>query len=526
MFLKLKKFVSKNYLYILIGIIVLISAVFRFYRIEDYLTFLGDEGRDVLVVREILHGNLTFLGPRASAADFFTGPIYYYMMAPFLLAANYNPVGPAIMIALLSIATTFLIYWFGRKWIGDAGALVAAALYAISPLVITYSRTSWNPNPMPFFSMVIFYLLYIWIQKPTIRKFIFIGFLYGIAFQLHYIEVFVGVIITLFILIGNILLHKKKFILNALKEYASLFVGFLIGMAPFLAFELKHSFPNTKTVIGFIFNGDTKAQEVIHTTFTQSVYDVYFRLFGRLVLNFPDSAHQHALDLSNPQLLQIWTAIVVLTAVVSTLGIIFIKDKLTRLLLSLWLFFGVVLFGFYHKAIYDYYFEFMFPLPFLLVGNLFNLSWKKNTLTKGVALILFIIVILVNLTSSPFSMQPNRQFNQVREISEFVLSKTNGKPYNFALLTLGNSDDAYRYIFEINGRPPTKILNPADDPGRKSVTDQLLVVCEDPNCQPEGASLWEVAGFGRAKIVGQWPVSVLKVYKLEHYNEFEKPIGN
>jgi len=55
------------------------------------------------------------------------------------------------------------------------------------------------------------------------------------------------------------------------------------------------------------------------------------------------------------------------------------------------------------------------------------------------------------------------------------------------------------------------------DPQRKSVTDQLFVVCEDPNCQPLGASLWEVAGFGRAEIADEWPVSVLKVYKLVHY---------
>ncbi len=33
-------------------------------------------------------------------------------MAPFLWIFNYNPVGPAIMVALIGVATVFLIYKF------------------------------------------------------------------------------------------------------------------------------------------------------------------------------------------------------------------------------------------------------------------------------------------------------------------------------------------------------------------------------------------------------------------------------
>jgi len=44
------------------------------------MTFLGDEGRDVLIVYNILHGKLTLLGPTASVGGFFLGPIYYYLV--------------------------------------------------------------------------------------------------------------------------------------------------------------------------------------------------------------------------------------------------------------------------------------------------------------------------------------------------------------------------------------------------------------------------------------------------------------
>ena len=105
----------------------------------------------------------------------------------------------------------------------------------------------------------------------------------------------------------------------------------------------------------------------------------------------------------------------------------------------------------------------------------------------------------------------------MRRIAEFVLSKTDGKPYNFALLTPGNSDHAYRYFFEINDQAPVTIDNLEKDPQRNSVTDQLLIVCEYEACSPLGESLWEVAGFGRGEIAGEWKVSPVTIYKLKPY---------
>src|SRR3989344_3226639 len=141
--------ISKGFLLFLL--IFLLGFFLRIYRIRDYITFLGDEGRDVLVVYNILHGDLTLLGPTASVGGFFHGPLYYYFMVPFLFLSNYDPVGPAIMIGLIGTITVLLVYLVGKRLFGAAAGLIAAFLYAISPIVIVYSRSSWNPNPMPFF---------------------------------------------------------------------------------------------------------------------------------------------------------------------------------------------------------------------------------------------------------------------------------------------------------------------------------------------------------------------------------------
>ncbi len=506
--------ISKTKLIYSVAILTVLffGAFLRLYRIADYMTFLGDEGRDVLVVYNILHGKLTLLGPTASVGGFFLGPIYYYFIAPFLLLSGYNPVGPAIMVALFGIATVFLIYRVGVEFFGQETAIAAAALYAVSPVVIAYSRSSWNPNLMPFFSLLTLYTLYKAVAKNKIYLFCLAGFFLGIAMQLHYLTVFLGVIVATYILILEFPRHTEIF-----KKYIYILAGFIIGLSPFLAFEARHDFANIRSIINFIFHsGDTGGT----AHFFEIIGNVFFRLFGRLVTTFPPP-EQVALG-AHPNIAFWYLA----TLILAIFSVIVLLNKLVKAqkkrngnfsaisLIAIWLVVGIGLFGFYKKPIYDYYFGFMFPLPFLLVGNLIT---SVSFYSKYAAVILFLVLFVLNINAMPFKYTPNRQLAQVKEISNFVLSKTNGRPFNFALITLGNSDHGYRYFFKLEGRDPVVIQTHESDPKRTSVTDQILIVCEDQMCQPLGNSLWEVAGFGRAEIVDEWDVSVVKVYKLTHY---------
>jgi len=173
---KIKRWIKENrFEAVTLLIILLIGAYLRLYKIDEYMTFLGDEGRDAIVVRRlIVDFDPILIGPRTSIGDMYLGPLYYYMMAPALALSFLSPVGPAVMIALLGIVTIFFVWWVGREWFPSAhsakaqgrleqgrkaprsgqvsvAGLIAASLYAISPTVIVLSRNSWNPNIMPFF---------------------------------------------------------------------------------------------------------------------------------------------------------------------------------------------------------------------------------------------------------------------------------------------------------------------------------------------------------------------------------------
>jgi len=490
----------------LLVVILGLASFARLYRISEYMTFLGDEGRDVLVVkRMIVDGKLTLLGPTASVGGFFLGPVYYYLMAPFLFLYGLDPVGPAVMVGLFGVATVFLVYKTGRDFFDSQVGLVAAFFYAISPLIITYSRASWNPNLMPFFSLLIIYLL----RRAVVEKKYYllgvVGFLFGITFQLHYLAVFLlaVVLVYLFLFAGF-----RKLCRPTLKGLFLAVVGFVLGLSPFLAFEIRHNFPNSRSLHRFIFFGEETGLAL--GNFFDILGDVSFRLFSRIVTHNQE-----------------WLVFLLLPATLVLLLFTFLRSKkdrerfLTLGLLVCWFVVGVVLFGFYQKGIYDYYFSFLYPLPFLLSAWLIVFLAKKKIFGFPLALGFFLALSWANLRGWPFRFEPNNQLRQARTVAESVLEKTEGKPFNFALITSSNSDHAFRYFFEINDRKPVTIQNPQIDPERKTVTDQLLVICETLPCAPEGHSLWEIAGFGRAQIVEKWSVSVVEVYKLAPYQEDE-----
>ena len=499
-----KKMKQRWWLIPLILILVL-AAYLRLYMISGYMTFLGDEGRDVLVVMHmIVNHKFTLLGPTASVGGFFLGPIYYYFMLPFLWAWHLNPVGPAIMVALFGIATVFLVFKVGKEFVSPWVGLIAASLYAVSPLVISYSRSSWNPNLVPFFSLLLLYYLWKVIDTKKISHLLYIGIALGIGLQLHYLFLFLFVVVGLWFL-----LHTKT--IPLIKSVPWVIAGFAIGYSPFIAFEVRHGFPNTQSVIRFILAGQDTG---IHAGFLRTVDDVLFRSFGRLLYRLPDGSLWPKLP---PIQLYSWFIGTRLTVFLSVVLLALKRKSRAFQLLFLWLATVVIFFGFYQKGIYDYYFGIMFPLPFLMVGFLIWTLWNTKV-GQVVAVVIWAGLLYLNWQGRPFLYPPNNQLSQAKRIADTALAHTDGKPFNFALITDGNSDHVYRYFFETEGRAPVTIENTQVDPERKTVMGQLIVICELQECKPLGHPLWEIAGFGRAQITGQWDVPFVKIFRLVHYN--------
>lgn len=488
--------------YIVFILIIATGAFLRLYRISDYMSFLGDEGRDALVVKRIIVDHkYTLLGPITSVGLMHLGPMYYYFMIPFLWVTNLDPVGPAIMVALFSLGTIFLIWKIGQEFFDTTVAAVASLLYALSPFVIIHAHSSWNPNILPFWATLLIYsLLQIYVkQKP---RWLFVtGLTFGIAIQLHYVALVFLPITLVALFLSRKALTRRHWIFG--------FIGWLCTYSPFILFELKHRFINTITVFQFVTRtGDAKSFDLLNPL--GKFWDLTVRLFWRLVV------------IENAQY-----SIVFLALVLGISLYLLLKgwygEKIKQrglLILFIWYGIGLGLLSFYAGIVFDYYLVFIFPLPFILTGIAASYISQRK-LGQFVAILVIVLVSFWEIKQTSILKTPNRIVTQTKEIAQFVFEKTEGRPYNFALMAGKNSDHAYRYFLDVWSHPPVTIEDPAIDPERKSVTDQLLIVCEEKECKPLGYSLWEIAGFGRAEIDNQWQVGLFQVLKLSHYQEEE-----
>lgn len=529
------KTIKKHKFTIIILAILLLAAFLRLYRISEYLTFLGDEGRDSMVAWDIgegvgylLQGNLkaaeekfTLLGPNSSAGGFFYGPIYYYFITPFLWLFGGDPTGPAVMVALFGVATVYLVYKVGSEFFNRTTGILAALLYAIAPVIIVYSRSSWNPNILPFFSIALLYSLYKAVQQKSRKLFLLTGIFLGISLQLHYLTLFLGTIVLIYTILQ---LYKNK---RLLIEYlVFILIGFIIGFAPFLLFEVRHSFPNTRALFQFILGGEDTSLSPM--TLLSTWWEVFQRIYLRLPLNFVDITRE---QFTRNSFFVAKYIIGLFMGILATVYFLYTfvttksqkKEYDKKLLIFLWYLVGILLFGIYNDNIYDYHFAFLYPVPFLLLAFLFSyLLSQKNIALKVAGLGLVLFTFYANLIANPLRYTPNDQLGQTRRIAEFVLEKADGKPFNFAIISGNNSDHAYRYFFILDGNEPVTIEDQEKDPERKSITDQLFVVCESLPCDPLHDWVWKIAFFGKyKKIEDKWNVYPVEIYKIVH-----EPKGN
>ena len=489
-----KKF---NFTIIVLIAILLIAAFFRLYQIRDYLVFLGDEGRDALVWKHMLVDHkFTLLGPTASVGGFYLGPIYYYLTLPFAWASHLDPVGPAYFVSILGVATVYLVYLFGRRYLNRTIGLTAAFLYSFAPLIVRYSRSSWNPNPLPFFTLAGLMLVYEGVKKNKLFWSLLAGICLGIAWQLHYLALILAPIYLAIVLIEskkfNLSFRRNKLCLFVIWNLSFISIGWLIGFSPFLVFELRHGFPNTRTIFEFI----TRPQGAIHL----KLFDVFITSIKRTffmfttVLAFPDTIF-----------LRLFTAISAITTIIWS----FNRKKL----LLIWYAVGIFVFAFYNTGIADYYFGFLFPVPFLMVATfLFLLRRRLGRLGMPVFIAVLVFFSYHQLSKAFFINRPNRQIDQTERVADAVIAQTDAQEFNFALITGGNSDHAYRFFLELKNHRPLGL--------EEKVTNQLLIVCEkpEPEFQPLGNSLWEIAGFGRSEVNTQVTIDPgITIYRMTHY---------
>lgn len=455
------------------------------------MEFLGDQGRDVVIIKDFLkHGNLFFIGPQTSIGNMYLGPYFYYLIAPSLLLSNFSPIGPAVFIALLNIATVALIFFISKKWFNPKTGYIAAFLYSISPVVIKYSNFIWNPNIMPLFALLFVYFFFESFRSKNYRYLIYASLAFIMVINSHYLGLALLPFTGLFWLFNLIKFIKgkskqlKPFLINT----ALAVLVFIISLTPQILFDIKHNGQNIKSLITFFTYRETtvnikayKALPVLPSLFDQ----VNTRLLAGKNIDMG-----------------------LIISIIFSITLFFIVLKYKSQKSSFWIPFfwylsGLVALALYKQHIYDHYFAFLFPAVFILIAFLI-------TKFKFIGVPLLILMTILSIAENPFRWPPNHQLQTDTQIVNLIIDNSNNQDFNFSLLAKQNYDPPYRYILD---NKQAKLVNLQD-----KITDQLFVVCEpfQIECNPINNPEWSIAAFGWAKIDNQWEIDGIKVFKLVH----------
>jgi hypothetical protein len=226
---------SKNLTVYFLLAIIIGASFFYCFRLRDTFVMAGDTSRDLMRLIEIWQNKeITMIGPPVNTISnnpikVYFGSMYYYLGLFGLLISHFDPVGSVYINIVVTLISIPFLYLLSKKILRKQNlAFLVTFIYTFSPITIALGRSYWNPNlVVPLSVFIWFFLLY---KKSYINYFIG-GVILGIIFNLHFMNS-IPVLFYLFLLLFN---KDRKYL-------AFISIGFILTLAPFIAFEIKNHF--------------------------------------------------------------------------------------------------------------------------------------------------------------------------------------------------------------------------------------------------------------------------------------------
>jgi len=445
-FKQARKKISRNKLiYLVLFSVLCFSAFLRLYKLNKLLGFWYDQGRDALVIWDLLHYNKFFLiGPVTGIEGIFLGPFYYYLIAPFYWIGKGSPVFVAAVLAWLSVGAIFLVYWLGKAIYGRKIGLISAFIYGLSYEVILFSRWLANPNPLPFFSLLVIVFIWLSLEKNE-NFFIFTGLLIGLCLQLEA----AAAAFFLPAVLAVIVWQKKK--LCKLNILLPTFFLFFCTLAPQIIFNFRH-----QGILVSAFKKFLITEKSFGLSFFQvgrERLNLYFNVFlGKL---FPQY-----------RLLGILTAIVFFfSAAVKKKKVFGVGGKL----LMIWILSPLLGFLFYqgnHGYVWDYYFSGVIPFFIILLSA--SLTLICHRVLGKIFLVAFLVLysfVNMRLVGRYYQKGIGITLEAETKALDWIYQDAQGKKFNVDIYVPPNIYFSYSYLFKWYGwtkygyEPEVKLIN-------------------------------------------------------------------
>jgi len=448
------------------------------------VTFLGDQGRDAIIIKRIITGeHFPAIGAPTSVGQVYLGPFYYYFIAPWLLLFKFQPIGLAFGVAVYSSFYLLVNYFIVKELFNKKIALISTIFLSFSSVLIDFSRFSWNPNLLPLFVLLTIYFAIKSLQTNKWHYFFLLGAFLSFSIQLHYLVLFLIPAIGIIFLSS---LYKKsvKQLISQFHNFLISVLSFIIFSSPLIIFDLRHNFLNSKLFLALFKSSGTSFTSKINSFF-DSFYYLNFYSFNINLNKF-----------------FIYVLLVFLFIILFTL----IKKSSNLKTFLLIFFITIVGMSLYNGPKHPHYFGILFPLYFVIISYFLA---SLNQSSFGKIMIVFFIsgYIFLNFQKYYFLRnQPNNQIAHAEKVAQFLDKKIGKEKFNFAVQPDGDPEDAYLYFLELKGKVPL-------DRKKLEVGNEMFIVCGN-DCDLKNTKSWNINMFGKFEISSEWSVEGVRIYKL------------
>lgn len=455
--------------------ILLLALVLRLYRINDLLGFWYDQGRDALVIWDLIHkGKVFLIGPMMANSGVFRGPWYYWLITPFYWLGQGNPLWPTVFLILTSVGAIFAVY--------ELGGLKPALIATISMYIVGASRWLADPTPTLLVSVLLVWAAFKFLEKRAWAMPL-IGFLVGMAlnFSAATEAFYIPALLLIFYLKRKNLPNLKMILLPA---------GlFLLAFVPQMLFEIRHPGVQTGAFYQFVFK---------QNSFTLSFWQTL-----RVRLPFYYNLIASKFWLNGGLIFAPFFILFVITLFTKWKS--FWKDDKFKILfiLSVAPIIGTLFFTGSEGNIYEYYFTGYYLIWILL--------FAKVVTSKFVFSLFIAISLIMNFIA--FRQESNiiKLADQIKAV-DWVYQDSNGKPFNLDVYVPPVIPYAYQYLFLWRSKGN---LVDAEVP--------LLYTLEEPDPDhPDRISVWMNRQDRIGKVENTATFSLITVQKRERFSLNEK----
>jgi hypothetical protein len=383
-----------NWKYLLFALVILVAIGFRTYNFSDWLIVKSDQIRDAIMVSRSFHSGLEelpLLGPRAAGSVLRLGPIFYYFQyLSAVLSGNELPPNLAYANLIFSILTIPLLYLFLRKYFDRDRSMLITALFSFSYVAVEYSRFTWNPNSIPFFSILYIYSLLNLINPENKRKMLWIvlaSISLAVATQLHFTS-FIGLpLITIAVFILKFKSFKNSLNWKRIAVFLSIFA--LIYL-PVILSDVVNKGDNAHL---FMLSVQKKSSD--NPLGFQVYKDAFYfgKYFMRFLLGYIEYNHWLFLIFSSLIGLGVFSNVMLWLKEKDPQRKNFLLFSLTWFIVSFLLYISLAT-----KIDKPRFFLPLMALPFIQVGLIYEFS--KKWIQEKTAAILFTLIILLAMASN------------------------------------------------------------------------------------------------------------------------------